>query len=177
MTKKAESNLTQKQDRFCQEYIIDFNGTRAAISAGFSKKTAAEQAYQLLQKPHIQKRLKELIEERQTRTQTEADEALLECRRIATADVGQAFNEDGTLKGIHDIPEKIRRAIAGFEVIEEYGKDGAVSGYLKKVKFWSKDTQIKHLFMHHGLFGEDNAQKGKSLAQLISEALREEEGR
>ena len=32
--------LTDKQKRFCDEYLIDFNATRAAISAGYSEKTA-----------------------------------------------------------------------------------------------------------------------------------------
>ena len=170
----ATKKLTKKQDRFCREYIIDFNGTRSAISAAFSKKTAAEQSYQLLQESHIQERLKKLIEERQKRTQTKADDAMNECCRIAFADVGQAFNEDNTLKAIHEMPEDIRRAVSGIEVDEIYsgtGEDRALTGYTKKIKFWSKGRQIEMLFKHHGLFSKDNDQKGKSLAQLISEAV------
>jgi phage terminase small subunit len=51
--------LTPKQKRFCQEYIIDFNGTQAAIRAGYSKKTASELAYEYLRKPHIQAAIQE----------------------------------------------------------------------------------------------------------------------
>ena len=40
---EKEQKLTEKQKRFCEEYIIDWNGTRAAIAAGYSKKTAKEQ--------------------------------------------------------------------------------------------------------------------------------------
>jgi phage terminase small subunit len=56
--------LTAKQERFCQEYLIDFNATQAAIRAGYSKKTArptgAENMTKHDIKAHINKRLKEL---------------------------------------------------------------------------------------------------------------------
>ncbi len=48
------NKLTDKQKRFVDEYVIDFNGTQAAIRAGYSKHTAKEQASQHLTKPHIQ---------------------------------------------------------------------------------------------------------------------------
>lgn len=49
--------LTPKQEMFCTEYIIDFNGTQAAIRAGYSKKTANEQASRLLTKTWIKQRI------------------------------------------------------------------------------------------------------------------------
>lgn len=53
-------NLTPKQERFCQEYIIDLNGTQAAIRAGYSKNTAQEIASENLSKPIIANRIAEL---------------------------------------------------------------------------------------------------------------------
>ena len=47
--------LNDKQRRFCEEYVIDFNGTRAAIEAGYSKNSAKEIASENLTKPNIQK--------------------------------------------------------------------------------------------------------------------------
>jgi phage terminase small subunit len=47
------ANLTAKQAAFCREYIVDCNGTQAAIRAGSSERTAQEQAAQMLAKPHI----------------------------------------------------------------------------------------------------------------------------
>ena len=44
------AKLTAKQQRFCEEYMVDLNGTQAAIRAGYSKKTAMQQSYQLLDK-------------------------------------------------------------------------------------------------------------------------------
>jgi len=45
--------LTPKQQRFVEEYLVDFNATRAAIRAGYSERTAEQQAYQLLQKSSV----------------------------------------------------------------------------------------------------------------------------
>lgn len=52
--------LTAKQERFCQEYVIDWNGTRAAIAAGYSKKTAYSIAGENLKKPELADYIKEI---------------------------------------------------------------------------------------------------------------------
>lgn len=48
------SDLTPKQSRFIDEYMIDLNGTQAAIRAGYSKKTAEQQASRLLSNVKVQ---------------------------------------------------------------------------------------------------------------------------
>lgn len=48
-----DKGLTDKQKRFCEEYIKDWNGTRAAIAAGYSEKTARNIASENLAKPYI----------------------------------------------------------------------------------------------------------------------------
>jgi phage terminase small subunit len=48
------SELTDKQKRFCEEYLIDLNATQAAIRAGYSEKTAKEIGCENLTKPNIQ---------------------------------------------------------------------------------------------------------------------------
>lgn len=52
--------ITAKHKRFCQEYIIDLNAGRAAIRAGYSKKTADQTASRLLRNVKIQAYLAEL---------------------------------------------------------------------------------------------------------------------
>ena len=47
-------------ERFCYEYIIDHNGTKAATRAGYSEHTAAQQACRILKKPEVQARIVEL---------------------------------------------------------------------------------------------------------------------
>lgn len=47
------AELTPKQQRFVEEYLVDLNATQAAIRAGYSAKTAEQQAFQLLQKTSV----------------------------------------------------------------------------------------------------------------------------
>ena len=44
----SKQELTAKQQRFCEEYLIDLNATQAAVRAGYSAKTANEQGSRLL---------------------------------------------------------------------------------------------------------------------------------
>ena len=65
----AEKKLTAKQQRFCDEYLVDLNATQAAIRSGYSKKTAYSIGQENLNKPEI----KEYIEKRMA----EKEEALI----------------------------------------------------------------------------------------------------
>ena len=60
--------LVPKIDRFVDEYLVDLNGTQAAIRAGYSEKTAAQQASRLLRNVKVQQaiatRQRELAERR-----------------------------------------------------------------------------------------------------------------
>lgn len=62
--KVVDKPLTTKQDMFCREYIIDLNGTQAAIRAGYSVKGASQQASVLLANPKVSARIKELKDNR-----------------------------------------------------------------------------------------------------------------
>lgn len=173
-----KSEFTAKQIAFCQEYLIDFNATQAAIRAGYSKKTAKEQGYQNSTKLHIQKELRKLIDKREIRTQTKADDVLLEVSRIGGVNMVGLFNENGTVKKFQDIPENIQRSISGFEVEETFitiDKEQVWTGYLKKIKFWSKDKNNELLMRHHGLFLKDNNQAGETLAEALHKAMQEDE--
>ena len=76
------SELEEKQKMFCKEYLVDFNGTQAAIRAGYSKKTANEQASRLLAKVNVQTYLKQLIEKRNERTKITQDEVVADSIKV-----------------------------------------------------------------------------------------------
>jgi len=58
--------LKERQEKFCQAYLISRNATSAAKEAGYSERSAYNQGYELLKKPEIQQRLEELEEEYST---------------------------------------------------------------------------------------------------------------
>ncbi len=75
--------LTEKQNRFCKEYLVDMNATQAAIRAGYSKKTANRIASENLSKPGIQKHLSQLINQQEKRTEINADSVINRLDQIA----------------------------------------------------------------------------------------------
>lgn len=58
--KRSKKKLNPRQERFCREYIIDYNATKAAIRAGYSEKTAYSMGSENLKKPEILSFVREL---------------------------------------------------------------------------------------------------------------------
>lgn len=80
------SPLTDKQQRFVEEYLVDLNATQAAIRAGYSSDTAGAIGHENLKKPEIHAALAIARKAQQERTAITADQALREAWNIATAD-------------------------------------------------------------------------------------------
>ena len=81
--------FTPKQKRFCEEYLVDFNATQAAIRAKYSKKTAYSIGYENLKKQQIRTYISELVKARSQRLQVTADRVLEELAKIAFANEGE----------------------------------------------------------------------------------------
>ena len=150
--------------RFAAEYIKDLNITQAAIRAGYSKKTAASQGSRLLKNLKVQKKIQELKNRIEEKVTFDAADVLREMGRLAFLDIGQAYNEDGSLKKVHEIPEATRRALLALES-EESGADVSLekNGEVKfsrvttrKVKFHNKRDALRDLMQYFHLL-EDKA--------------------
>lgn len=63
----AETALTRKEERFCLEYVIDYNQTKAAERAGYAEKSAAKTGCKLMKDPRILARVKKLQKEQADR--------------------------------------------------------------------------------------------------------------
>jgi phage terminase small subunit len=79
--------LNDKVIRFCEEFIIDLNGTQAAIRAGYSAKTAHVQASRLLSYAKVQEKIAELQQLRSKRTEITADMVLKELAYVGFAKI------------------------------------------------------------------------------------------
>lgn len=76
------AKLSDKQEMFCKEYLIDLNATQAAIRAGYSEKTARQMASNQLSKVYIQERIAALSEARNKRVQIDADYVLTQAVKL-----------------------------------------------------------------------------------------------
>ncbi|MCQ5364731.1 terminase small subunit [Anoxybacillus salavatliensis] len=93
------ARLTEKQKRFADEYLIDLNATQAAIRAGYSSKTAGEQASRLLKNVKVRAYIDERMAELSRRTGVNQERILRELARIAFVNAPDLINmEDATIR-------------------------------------------------------------------------------
>lgn len=91
--------LTDKQKRFCDEYLIDLNATQAALRAEYSEKTAYSQGQRLLKNVEIQQYIQQRKAERVERTEITQDFVLRELMAIASVnatDYARIVEKDAT---------------------------------------------------------------------------------
>lgn len=187
------AKLNERQERFCNEYLIDLNATQAAIRAGYSERTAAAQAARLLTNVNIQTYIQQRKQDRVERTEITQDKVLRELALIAfsnTADYisvveKQAtvndesgvqiplFDEDGkpvmyrTVEPVltAELTEDQKRALA----IIKKGRDGF------DVKPYDKVRALELLGKHLGMFTEKvemSGQVNNPFAGLSTEDLK-----
>ena len=128
--------LNEKQKQFCEEYIIDLNGTQAAIRAGYSKKTANEQAAQLLAKLSIQEYIQKIKNKRSERVKYSQDELM------------------------RDILEVKNRCMQANPVLDKEGNETGVWKFDSNGANKALDMLAKHV----GFYETDNKQKAFNIS-------------
>lgn len=165
--------LTEKQKRFCEEYLIDLNGTQAAIRAGYSEKTAARIAIELLNKTHVAIYLSKLREKQSERTEITADKVLAELAAIAFSDrteLAQVVHKQGidpeTGEGIEyadvdltdtdKLSDAAKKAISGIK----RGRNGV------EVSSYDKIRALELIAKHLGMLNEKKDESADTLSKL-----------
>lgn len=128
--------LNEKQKQFCEEYIIDLNGTQAAIRAGYSAKTANEQAAQLLAKLSIQEYICKLKNKRSERVKYSQDELM------------------------RDILEVKNRCMQANPVLDKEGNETGIWKFDSNGANKALDMLAKHV----GFYETDNKQKAFNIS-------------
>jgi phage terminase small subunit len=150
----AGGNLTPKQQRFVDEYLIDLNATQAAIRAGYAARAAKQQGARLLTNVDVQARLQAAMAERARATGVEAARVLRELAAVGFSDLGELveFTADGPrFRPTADVPEQARRAVSSVKVRQERGERGKVTADVVEFKLWDKVSALTKLAQHLGL--------------------------
>lgn len=147
--------MTPKQQRFIAEYRKDLNGTQAAIRAGYSKRTAASIAEELLRKPEIAQAVAEKTQAQLESADLSAERTLEEMRRLAFSNVQDLFDDKGDLIPIHLLTREQAASISSLEVIMKNATagDGKIDRVLK-IKVWDKPKVMEMLGKHFALLTE-----------------------
>ncbi|EAA8640112.1 terminase small subunit [Salmonella enterica subsp. enterica] len=143
--------LTAMQEAYAQEYTkCPENQTQAAINAGFSPNTAAVKASVMMRDERIQKRIAELMEERNKRLRVSADYVLIRLVEIDQMDVIDILNDDGTLKPIREWPKIWRTTLSGFDLSSTIMNmdETSIETILKKIKWPDKVKNLELIGKH-----------------------------
>lgn len=118
--------LTEKQQRFVDEYLVDLNATQAAIRAGYSPATAGSIGHENLKKPEIQAAITAGRKLQQERTHIDADKVVLEAWRIAMGDARELVEvRVGCCRYCWGVGHKRQRTVAEYnQEREKWAVDG-----------------------------------------------------
>jgi phage terminase small subunit len=162
---------TLRQQMFAREYVIDLNGTRAAIAAGYAEKAAATAASQLLKNAKVSKLINDLQSKRASRLDIKADRVAEELHRLAFANMQDYMrvNEDGWPE--LDLSTLTRDQAAAIQEFSEDATGGQNDGERRLVirrrfKLADKGQNLERLGRHLGMF-QDNV-KVTGLEEIAS---------
>ena len=139
------AKLTAKQKRFCDEYLIDLNATQAAIRAGYSPKTACEQASRLLANVKVQDEIAIEMAERSKRTGINQDRVLMEIAKMAFVNIDNVIDLD-TAKVKRTATKEDLACIQSVKIKPtEFGTE-------REIKLCDKKSNLELLGKHLGMF-------------------------
>tara|TARA_R110000868_G_scaffold7112_2_gene38868 strand:+ start:495 stop:908 length:414 start_codon:yes stop_codon:yes gene_type:complete len=137
--------------------MLDMCAKSAAVRAGYSRRTAEQIGYQLLQKTSVSTVIAQAIEQRASRLEMHVDDVVRGLILDVTADMAEIFSQDGTLKPIALWPchWRTRGLVESFEVEERVAKDGPNRGSnvkLLRIRFADRLHRLELLGRHFGAF-------------------------
>lgn len=156
--------MTPRQERFVEEYLVDFNATQAAIRAGYSAHSARGNAYGLLKRPEVRAAVSRGRARLARASQVTAERVIQEYAALAFSDLREVadWGPDGVVpKAARELSPDAARAVA--EVTDSRSKTGSGS---VKVKLHDKKGALDALARHLGLFVERHELTGKDGGEL-----------
>lgn len=164
--------INEQQKIFVHRYLVHFNATKACLEAGYcskNPKNAEKYGHKLLKNPVVQEYLQKKVKEIHKKNIVEAEFVLQKFVNIADLDILDIYDEDGNVKNIKDIPEKVRKCISSIDV-DVLTEDGHKVGYSKKVKIESRIQALNSLAKYLKLFIDKKEEANTGIAERVREA-------
>lgn len=159
------SKLTDKQERFCQEYIKDLNATQAAIRAGYSEKTARQIGTENLAKPATAHRITELKVARIDEIKIDSKWVLQQMKDIHELDVLDILDNTGNFKSIKKWPKLWRQYISGLDIQEMMSGD--TESVVRKIKWPDKVKNLEMIGRHVDVSAWDKDKETSTIVNNI----------
>lgn len=149
----AERNVNIKLQKFVKAYLESNNGTKAAIAAGYSEKTAGAAASRLLKNVKVKEMMAAPIAKAAAETEITVARLVKELGRIAFLDLRKLFDDQGRMLAIDQLDDDTAAALSGIDIDELFEFNGAEKekvGFTRKVRTASKLDAIGKLLAHLG---------------------------
>lgn len=146
----GKKQLSEQRQRFVDEYLIDLNGTQAAIRAGYSVKTAQEQSSRLLSNVMVQGAISIAMAERSKRTGINQDRVVLELAKMALVKMTDIVDSQGRIK--EGATDDDLACIESVKYKESESDTG--SSVEREVKIASKLKALELLGKHLGMWND-----------------------
>ncbi len=177
--------LTEKQELFVAEYLVDLNGTQAAIRAGYKADNAGVTASEILKRPNVRAEIRKQYAAIYSSLGAKAQRVLAELCRIGFSDVRELFDEDGNLLNIKELPDSIAASVSSVEITRKPGRprlDAAgnriddTEEFVSKVRLWDKTKALSMLGKHFGILKDviEHTGPGGGPIQVESNSLQVE---
>ena len=165
-------SLTDKQQRFVEEYLVDLNATQAAIRAGYSERSAGQIGHDLLKKHEIVEALRAAMQARSERTQVTADRVVRELARIGFSDLRDLMTWTRTV--VHftpsdDLTEEQAAVVSSVKSkTTTYSRDDGTEQKIElELKTYDKLGALRDLGRHLGMFSDRVVHTGDDKASPI----------
>lgn len=153
--------MDDRHELFCQLYISTLNGAKAAIKAGYSRKTAVVQASRLLAREDVKSRIAQLQSEIAERNKITADKVIQELAKLSFWNIKTFLKKGNLIKDLTKLSDEECIPVAGVKIKETKsvidGKE--VTEVTTELKLIDKSGNLVQLGRHLGIFKEDNKQK------------------
>lgn len=147
-----EQELTPKQRLFVAEYLKDFNATKAAIAAGYSKKSAGVIGRENITKPEIRKALaaaRNSFKNKEGKALMGAEDVERELDKLITFNLKEFIDrKTGEPKPIHELSDDQAACVRELGVLE------TAIGTHRTLKFYDKVAAIQLKMKRLGMLKE-----------------------
>lgn len=156
------AKLTEKQKRFCEEYLIDLNATQAAIRAGYSPDTSEAIGSENLRKPQLRARINAAIAERSKRTGVTADRVVRELAKLAFVNATDVIDtQHGTV--LENASREDTACISAVKV--KVGEDFTE----REIRLCDKTKALELLGKHLGMFSDNVKLSAEARVTIIDD--------
>lgn len=153
--------LTDKQEMFCKEYMIDLNATQAAIRAGYSEKTADVIGCENLVKPNIQAYIADLKAKRSEKVEVTAEKILEHLNTLRSSNINDYIEIKTIIGGTEENPTNVK--VVEFKDFKDLTEEQLMciesvknTAHGIELKLHGKNWTIDQINKHIGFYEKDN---------------------